>query len=356
MRLTFRKLDVEDLQKLEQLVTDNAEAIESGIEVIGTRLLFGHSKVDLVGVDARRALVLVALAFTGDDTTLLRMMDAYSWCLEYPDSIRQLYPSVRLDADSPPRVVLIAERMPDTFLRKVSLLNLPELGCFEFRYIEVNGAIGFYLEGIDVSRRSAGGGGKSLRPERVAPPPDRAEKPVARITDRPREGTVAATPTPDVTNDAEVEASPAGPPPEAPKASADVAVSGGPKDRPALPQGLHLPENAELAPQWRHFLDKLNSSLDESKVRTVREYFRRELPECSLYDFYDLDRAAQAFHFQNSHGELSHIVFVAEDFLEERNEKDIRKFFDHHKVGQVLRSAGPTPVAITKTEVSVEGG
>src|SRR5438128_12110851 len=92
MKPTFKKLEVPDLSNLEKLVAENIEGIEPGLRVIDARLCLGQAAIDLVALDARKALVLVALDFAADEGLLLRVMDAYSWCREYPDTLRRLYP------------------------------------------------------------------------------------------------------------------------------------------------------------------------------------------------------------------------------------------------------------------------
>src|SRR5262245_37079818 len=173
-----RKLAIGELRRLEDLVTETLEAAEPSFSILGSRLLFGHSKMDLVAMDGRRSLVLIALAFTADDATLLRMIDAYSWCLEYPDSVRQLYPAMRIHSDAPPRLVVVGERLPDTFLRKVRLLKLAEFSCYEFRYVEIDGEPAFYLDIVDLSRRpSRGAAGETGAEAPDAPPGARAAAP-----------------------------------------------------------------------------------------------------------------------------------------------------------------------------------
>src|SRR4029450_7905131 len=51
------------------------------------------------------------------------------------------------------------------------------------------------------------------------------------------------------------------------------------QQRSAL-RGLTLPDNGELAPQWRKFLD--HPTLDEAKIAVVRGYLQREFPLCTV--------------------------------------------------------------------------
>src|SRR5437899_11793157 len=109
MKPTFKKLEVPDLSNLEKLVAENIEGIEPGLRVIDARLCLGQAASDLVALDAREALVLVALDFTADEGLLLRVMDAYSWCREYRDTLGRLHPMENASATRPHRVLSVGE-------------------------------------------------------------------------------------------------------------------------------------------------------------------------------------------------------------------------------------------------------
>lgn len=151
---TFRKLEVSDVRDIEKLVTENAENIEPGLKIIDSCLLLGHARVDLVGVDAKDSLVLTALGFTANEDMLLRALEAYSWCLEFPETVRRLYPRTRFQPGRLPRVLFIAERMPDAFIRKVRQLNFSELDCLTFLHLEVNGSPAVYFDAVERIRRT----------------------------------------------------------------------------------------------------------------------------------------------------------------------------------------------------------
>jgi hypothetical protein len=155
MRPTFRKLEVKDIGSLERLVADNVDGIEPGLKLVDTRLLLGQAMIDIVGLDDRNSLVLVALDLSADEGLLLRVMDAYSWCLEYPDTVRRLYPMTQVSAAQPPRILFVVERFSDAFLRRVKQLSFLEVDCFEFRHLEVNGASVVYFDLVERLRKSA---------------------------------------------------------------------------------------------------------------------------------------------------------------------------------------------------------
>ena len=153
MRPTFRKLEVKDLRDVEKLVTEHAESIEPGLKVIDSCILLGHARVDLVGVDARDSLVLITLGFSANEEMLLRALEAYSWCLEFPETVRRIYPRAHFKPGRAPRVLFIAERMTDGFLRKIRQLNFPELDCLTFLHLDVNGTPAVYFDAVERIRR-----------------------------------------------------------------------------------------------------------------------------------------------------------------------------------------------------------
>jgi hypothetical protein len=155
MRVAVRKLQIEDAAKLQMLVAENIDAIEPGLVVLDSRLLLGHTTIDVVGLDVNGALVLIATGLTANEEMLLKAVEAYSWCREYPQSLERLYPSCVISDERPPRLVFAVERVPDAFHRKIKQLGFPEVDCVEFRLLDVEGAPAVYFESILRLRRPA---------------------------------------------------------------------------------------------------------------------------------------------------------------------------------------------------------
>ena len=154
MRMAAKKLRVEDAAKLQALVVENFDAIEPGLTVLDARLLLGHGTIDVVGIDAAGSLVLCAVGFSANEEMLLKAVEAYSWCLEYPEGLVRLYPSCQLSEERPPRLLFVVERMPDAFQRKIKQLGFPEVDCVEFRHLEFDGVPAVYFESLLRLRRS----------------------------------------------------------------------------------------------------------------------------------------------------------------------------------------------------------
>jgi len=193
MRLVVKKLEIADLGQLQSLVIEHLDGIESGLTVLDSRLLLGHATIDIVAIDTEGSLVLVTAGFTADEEMLMKAVEAYSWCLEYPDAIRRLYPSVEISAARPPRLMFVVERLPDAFHRKIKQLGFSEVDCVEFRYLDVSGTQAAYFDTIARMRRGPGLAEftpapiarrvADLQPRR-APEPMMAERPVEKLVDR----------------------------------------------------------------------------------------------------------------------------------------------------------------------------
>jgi hypothetical protein len=153
MRSTFRTLKIDDARALHALVVEHVESLEADLRIVGERVLLGEGAVDLVALDGEGHLVLLAVALVADDAMVLRMLEAFAWCFEYPDAVGRLYAVDPAALAVPPRVLFVSERFSDAFLRKVKHLQM-SIGCLEFRYLEVNGVAGLYFNVVETPRTS----------------------------------------------------------------------------------------------------------------------------------------------------------------------------------------------------------
>jgi hypothetical protein len=155
MSFVVKKRDLTDPAQLKALIVEHADDLERGLTILDSRLLLGQATIDVVGLDADGALVLIAVGLVADEEMFLKAVEAYSWCLEYPDAIRRLYPAVECSSAQPPRVMFVVERMPDAFHRKIKQLGFPEVDCVEFRYLDIDGTAAVYFDTLAHLRRGA---------------------------------------------------------------------------------------------------------------------------------------------------------------------------------------------------------
>lgn len=155
MSFVVKKRDLTDPAQLQALIVEHADDLERGLTILDSRLLLGQATIDVMALDADGALVLIAVGLVADEEMFMKAVDAYSWCLEYPEAIRRLYPAVRFSAEQPPRVMFVVERMPDAFHRKVKQLGFHEVDCVEFRHLDVDGTPAVYFDILARLRRGA---------------------------------------------------------------------------------------------------------------------------------------------------------------------------------------------------------
>lgn len=332
-------MTLESVNDLQELVALNVEAIEPGLRLLGSRVALGSATIDLLTVDPAGELTLVALGFDADDQMLLRALEAYSWCLEYPDALGRLYPAERL-SPAPPRVIFIAEKLSDPFLRKIRHLRFSRVGCLEFFF-----GLQFKLvdefrgthdpaemrapEPVEAPRAAAPPPRvESARPRRPEPPPRRPEPAVAPRPEPPRETRRREEPP-------------------APKPAAARVVT-----PPVAPEPVVAGDHSRPLGGSRDA--RRPGDVDEDMVRVVREYLKGEFPTAVVYDFFVHDRGAQMFQLQDSQGALIHTAAVSGDLLEGGTESNLRAFLDRHRLARVLRESGAAGVLVTKSGLRVE--
>src|SRR5688572_13118817 len=117
--------------RIRTFVAEHAETIEPGLTVLETSLRLGRTTIDVVALDAKQTLVLVVAGEVADEKMLINTLDAYIWCLAFPDNVRRLYPNASIAVTRPPRVIVVAENIPDTFLELAEGLSVVHVECQE---------------------------------------------------------------------------------------------------------------------------------------------------------------------------------------------------------------------------------
>ncbi len=130
MTLIARKSSSAKQDRLRRFVAQHIGALEPGLQIVEAGLRLGRMVVDLVAADSRQTLVLIAVGPVATDRMLIGMLDAYIWCLQFPDGLRRLCPEAPITFTRPPRLVVVAEEVPESFMDLVGSLSL-EVECHE---------------------------------------------------------------------------------------------------------------------------------------------------------------------------------------------------------------------------------
>jgi hypothetical protein len=131
MALIARKLQGAAQDRIRSFVAQHAQALEPGLSVLETSLRLGRGTIDVIALDAKQTLVLVVAGEVADEKMLISTLDAYIWCLTFPDNLRRLYPTAPIALTRPPRLIFVAERVPDSFLELVERLSVVNVECQE---------------------------------------------------------------------------------------------------------------------------------------------------------------------------------------------------------------------------------
>jgi hypothetical protein len=129
MGLVVRKVQGGAQDRIRSMVADHAQSLEAGLNVLDTSLRLGRTTIDVIALDAKQTLVLVVAGEVADEKMLVGTLDAYVWCLAHPESIQRRYPAAAITR--PPRVIFVAERIPETFMELVEQLSAVPVECQE---------------------------------------------------------------------------------------------------------------------------------------------------------------------------------------------------------------------------------
>jgi hypothetical protein len=131
MGLVVRKVQGGAQDRIRSLVAEHAQSLEAGLSVLDTSLRLGRTTIDVVALDAKQTLVLVVAGEVADEKMLVGTLDAYVWCLAHPESVQRRYPAATIAITRPPRIIFVAERVPQPFMELLESLSVVPVECQE---------------------------------------------------------------------------------------------------------------------------------------------------------------------------------------------------------------------------------
>jgi len=147
--LFVRPLAVTDDNQLASLVEGHLPALEPGLSLLARRFPAGEVLVEFLALDARGRLVLCLLGSGSTAALLVQAIEAYGWCCENGGLLERLFPGVRLDVTTAPRLFLLAPRFGDSVRRTARSLGPLSPVLVECRGLEVNGARAICFEAVE---------------------------------------------------------------------------------------------------------------------------------------------------------------------------------------------------------------
>ena len=93
-----------------------------------------------------------------------------------------------------------------------------------------------------------------------------------------------------------------------------------------------------------------------AKFDVIRLYLRQQFPKHHITDFQEGTSRAQVFRIDGPHGHPLHYAVIGFDFLLDQTADALQEVLVSSGLGDKLKEAGPSPVTVSKTGFSIEGG
>ena len=110
--ITLRERD-----ELEPLLVKNPDYIEEGLKILAEQLRTDSGPLDILALDGEHSICVIELKDAPEDEQLFQGIRYYDWVKSNIAWLEKSYPDV--DADSEPRLILIAPQFSDN-LKKVA--------------------------------------------------------------------------------------------------------------------------------------------------------------------------------------------------------------------------------------------
>ena len=91
-----------------------------------------------------------------------------------------------------------------------------------------------------------------------------------------------------------------------------------------------------------------------AKFEVVRLYLRQQFPQHHISDIQDGTHRAQVFRVDGPQGHPLHYAVIGLDFLLDQTTESLQEMLLSSGLGDRLRSAGASPVMISKTGLSLK--
>lgn len=116
--LKVKPVDLKERDELEPLLVANPDAIEQGLQIVCHQLMTDSGPLDILAVDSEGTLVIIELKNEASEGHLDQALRYYDWCRQNISWISKAYDNKnQIDANSAPRLMLIAPSFTDTIKR-----------------------------------------------------------------------------------------------------------------------------------------------------------------------------------------------------------------------------------------------
>jgi hypothetical protein len=151
--MPIEQISVKDKQELEKIVTEEINAIESGLTVIYNNIKIDpKTNLDILCYDANGRLVVLQLNTEEDDN----MFFVGLRCLNYVDTVKPMlkaaHREAKIDETSTPRLILLAPSFSSNLRNVVENTNVIEVDLYEWDYLQLSDKKGLYAHPVIVKK------------------------------------------------------------------------------------------------------------------------------------------------------------------------------------------------------------
>ena len=123
----------QEKQLLEGLVIRELKKSDPKLSVVDFN--FGSKEygfIDILAVDSKGQLEIINFFSSASIPSLINILNNYKFVLEMRHNLKQLYPAQTIDAQLPPKCLLVAPCFSSQFLRILSFLDSVKLNLFRY--------------------------------------------------------------------------------------------------------------------------------------------------------------------------------------------------------------------------------
>lgn len=148
-QVSIHKMSIKSEAELAQLLADNLESVEEGLQVLGHQVPAGRGFIDLLVADQRGALVAFVLSKSSDEQILVQALERYDFLRDNIERYSQTYPGYKINPMTEPKLILVASDYSASTATAARYIGIP-LVLYICLYLDVGGMRGLHLRQIEI--------------------------------------------------------------------------------------------------------------------------------------------------------------------------------------------------------------
>lgn len=128
---TLKKHVPQSESELHAIIEKELDALEEGLKLLKREYSYGKGAVDFLCVDSGGRIVIIEVKLHEDENILFQALRYYSDIDNDRHLVANLFTSKHVDANEPPRIILIAETFSEDIRRLSTLVN-PDIELFGY--------------------------------------------------------------------------------------------------------------------------------------------------------------------------------------------------------------------------------